>query len=185
MSHLPLRPNVCLFIQNNDKFLFLGERVETPGHWQLPQGGVKQQQTVQEAAIEEAFEELGARRDLFKIVGMLEYTHSYEWERIPPQYQKVYRGQHQNFMVLQFLGQDTDIQVDWCSLGIQQNTATEDSEILKTGSDQKGSSADVEKDYVQEFSDWRWVAPSDLLICCAPLRRKGYKGALEEYLKRF
>lgn len=175
---LPLRPNVCLIIRNRDNRLFLGERVEPLGHWQLPQGGIKSRQTIEEAAIEEAHEELGASRELFGLRGILLYAHSYEWDRVPQHYRGIYRGQHQRFAIIDFLGKDEDIKVDWC-VNRKNETA-----VLELDDDY-GQQCDEKDDFIQEFCRWKWCTIGEVMDNCAPLRRKGYRGAFIEYLEKF
>jgi len=122
---LPLRPNVCLLIMNREQQLFLGERAGCPGIWQLPQGGAKKKHSLAENALREAHEELGIDRDALRVLGQFAATHEYEFE-VPPAYAVGrWRGQSQNFWLLEFLGSDSDIQLDrfqaefmnwrWCS----------------------------------------------------------------------
>jgi putative (di)nucleoside polyphosphate hydrolase len=155
---LPLRPNVCLMILNKDNQLLIGERLGEPGEWQLPQGGIKDGQSVQEAAFEEAFEELGVEPELFLLERILHYRNNYEWKSIPACYEGVYRGQSQQFAVLRFLGEDSDIQLDRC-LTIPEL---------------------VERGCVQEFAHWKWIEVRDMTANVMGVRVPGYLGALEE-----
>lgn len=172
-TQLPLRPNVCLIIRNSDRRLFLGERVKPQGHWQMPQGGIKPTQSIEEAAVEEAYEELGAPRELFRLRGVLQYAHSYVWDRVPHNYQGIFSGQHQRFAVLDFLGTDSDIKVDWC---VKDSGA---------GTDQGSASKSDDEGFCQEFSRWKWCTLQEVMDTCAPMRRKGYRGAFMEYVDKF
>lgn len=112
MTILPLRPNVCLLIRNSENLLFLGERAGHPGHWQFPQGGVEEEMTLEENALSEAHEELGADPSLFRVVTRLNATYEYEWDD-PPRYGKEkWRGQKQTFWIMDFLGKDSDIDLE-------------------------------------------------------------------------
>lgn len=176
-TQLPLRPNVCLIIRNSDRRMFLGERVQPQGHWQLPQGGIKPTQSIEQAAIEEAYEELGVPRELFRLRGVLLYAHSYHWDRVPQHYQGIFRGQHQRFAVIDFLGTDRDIKVDWCV-----NKSEPQVELPDPGAASK--SVD-EEEFCQEFSRWKWCTIQEVMDSCAPMRRRGYRGAFMEYVDKF
>ena len=67
MLELPLRPNVCMLLHNQDSDLFLGERYGEAGVWQLPQGGVEAEYSVEENVLRELEEEIGVGRDLLEI----------------------------------------------------------------------------------------------------------------------
>ena len=108
-TELPYRPNVCMFVVNSERKIFLGERLGEPGVWQLPQGGAEPHLTLEENVYKELEEELGAPRDLFLIVQKFQATHTYDF-RNPPQYAKgVWRGQAQTFWLVSFKGKDVDI----------------------------------------------------------------------------
>lgn len=111
-NDLPLRPNVCMLVHNASFQLFLGERLGEPGVWQFPQGGAVKRLSLEENVIKELNEELGADKELFKIVTKLEATHAYRWEQ-PPKYAiGKWSGQSQTFWVVKFLGEDCDIELD-------------------------------------------------------------------------
>ena len=177
---LPLRPNVCLLIRNSERRLFLGERIEPPGHWQLPQGGIKSTQSIEVAAIEEAYEELGVPRELFRLRGVLLYAHSYEWDRVPQHYKGVFRGQYQKFAVIDFLGIDNDIKVDWCV-----NRPIDSEKLSAEISSDQGDQLKSEEDFCQEFNRWKWCTIQEVMDSCSPLRRRGYRGAFMEYMEKF
>ena len=109
---LPLRPNVCLLIFDRNKRLFLGERAKEAGHWQFPQGGVEDDADLAENALREAEEELGADRELFGNPIQLNCTFEYEWDEAPAHFKGQFRGQAQTFWAMEFLGQDSDIELD-------------------------------------------------------------------------
>lgn len=51
---LPYRPCVGVVLMNADGHVFVGERIDTPGAWQMPQGGVDAGETPQEAGVPRA-----------------------------------------------------------------------------------------------------------------------------------
>lgn len=126
MTQLPLRPNVCMLVFNQEYKLFLGERHGEPGIWQFPQGGAEPEHSPEENVYRELEEELGIQRKFLKIEQKLDSTHQYEF-RTPPSYAKgKWRGQDQTFWLVRFTGQDVDINLDtaepefmawkWCDI---------------------------------------------------------------------
>ncbi len=104
----------------------MGERALQPDVWQLPQGGIEQDCSLEENALREASEELGAPKALFKIITKLNATNQYEFDIVPKFLKGKFRGQDQSFCVLRFLGDDQNINLNlhhpefkrfkWCSL---------------------------------------------------------------------
>lgn len=122
---LPLRPNVCILLYNSAYDLFIGERRDTPGIWQFPQGGVEAEFSLEENVLRELEEETGAARNLFSVTMKLAATHQYEFQQVPEYAKGKWRGQSQTFWLVRFLGEDSDFRLDrfepeftnfcWCS----------------------------------------------------------------------
>ena len=125
-KQLPLRPNVCMLVFNQDNRLFLGERATEPGVWQFPQGGVDSGDTQEETVSKELYEELGAPIDCFHIVSKLNAVHNYEFGNIPDYAVGKWRGQAQTFWLVKFIGNDSQFNLThhvqefmswrWCSV---------------------------------------------------------------------
>jgi len=109
---LPLRQNVCMLVYNSQYRLFLGERHGETGLWQLPQGGVEEEESLEENVLRELEEELGAEREKFQIVRQLESKHEYDWDKAPDYAKDKWRGQSQTFWVVKFRGLDSDINLE-------------------------------------------------------------------------
>jgi putative (di)nucleoside polyphosphate hydrolase len=66
----PFRENVAALVLREDTgSLLLGERVDTPGYWQWPQGGVEPGEDLGQALARELWEEIGLRD--FTVLGRL------------------------------------------------------------------------------------------------------------------
>ncbi len=59
MPDLPYRANVGVVVFNAEGLTLVGERMDTPGAWQYPQGGVDEGEDFEAAAVRELFEETG------------------------------------------------------------------------------------------------------------------------------
>ncbi|MSU92262.1 RNA pyrophosphohydrolase [Rhodobacteraceae bacterium 2CG4] len=77
MSELPYRPCVGVALCNADGLLFAGERIDTPGAWQMPQGGIDAGEQPLQAALREMEEEISvpasAVRNLAKTADWITY----------------------------------------------------------------------------------------------------------------
>ncbi|NBW41071.1 NUDIX domain-containing protein [bacterium] len=104
-----LRPNVCILLLNREGKLFLGERVDEFNHWQFPQGGVEAGDSPEEAVIRELREELGIGAENLRIIHRLNSTYSYEWDQSRWYGESEFSGQSQTFWLVEFLGEDSDI----------------------------------------------------------------------------
>lgn len=108
---LPYRLGVGMMLLNREGKVFLGQRVDTPGAWQMPQGGLDPGEDPGVAALRELAEEIGTDKAeiLAQSRGWLEYD-------LPPElvgrmWQGRYRGQRQKWFALNFTGTDADIRL--------------------------------------------------------------------------
>ena len=111
-EQLPYRENVCMLVINQAGELFVGERSNEPGHWQFPQGGVEEGATLEENVLRELEEEIGVSRDKLKILKRLNATHQYDFRNPPAYAVGKYRGQTQTFWLVQFLGIESDLNLN-------------------------------------------------------------------------
>jgi putative (di)nucleoside polyphosphate hydrolase len=91
--------------------VFVAERIDTPGAWQMPQGGIDKGETPRAAALRELHEETGT--DAARVVGVTRAWLRYD---LPADLQnKVwkgkYRGQEQKWFLMLFTGRDEDIDI--------------------------------------------------------------------------
>lgn len=112
MNELGYRPNICLIIINKNRDILLGERVDEDNHWQLPQGGVEENDSLEETVFREAKEELGINRNNLKILKQLKAINIYDWNDPPEFAIGKWKGQSQRFFLVEFLGSDKDIILD-------------------------------------------------------------------------
>ncbi len=112
MTNLPYRPCVGIALFNNEGKVFVGERIDTPEAWQMPQGGIDEGEDIEAAALRELKEEIGTNNaTLLKI-----HDQKIRYD-LPPELQKrlwngQYAGQEQTWVAMRFDGQDSDIVLD-------------------------------------------------------------------------
>ena len=106
------RPCVGITLFNSKNEVFVGERIDTPGAWQMPQGGIDPNEDLLDAAKRELKEEIGTdNAELIKI-----YNSPIRYELPGDLANKLwdgrYAGQEQIWIAYRFTGQDNDIQLD-------------------------------------------------------------------------
>ncbi|MCB9973441.1 MAG: RNA pyrophosphohydrolase [Rhodospirillales bacterium] len=111
-SVLPYRPCVGLVLFNKDGKVFVGERLDSPGGWQLPQGGIELGENIEHAALRELSEEVGTTSAT--ILEIMDHTIRYD---LPEGLRSTlwggqYRGQEQYWIALQFTGKDSEIDLE-------------------------------------------------------------------------
>lgn len=109
---LAYRQCVGIALFNKQGQVFVGERVDTPNAWQMPQGGMDNGETVKQTAIRELAEEVGT--DKAKIIKVSNRKVSYDF---PDNLAKSfwngkYRGQEQTWVAARFTGANSDINLN-------------------------------------------------------------------------
>lgn len=111
---LPYRPCVGVMLVNGEGHVFAGERIDTPGAWQMPQGGIDKGESPRDAALRELVEETGVTPDLVTVE-----AESDDWVRydlpghlLGKVWKGRYRGQEQKWLLLRYHGADADIRID-------------------------------------------------------------------------
>jgi putative (di)nucleoside polyphosphate hydrolase len=106
------RPGVGLMLFDPRGHVFVAQRKDAAGAWQMPQGGIDAGESPRAAALRELAEETGVMRA--DIVAETEDWLAYD---LPEELRKKvwggrYKGQRQKWFALRHLGTDSDIDLD-------------------------------------------------------------------------
>ena len=112
LNKLPYRQGVGIMLANKEKKIFVGKRIDNRAAWQMPQGGVDQDENIVDAAKRELKEETGVSS--IKIIKKSDKIYTYDL----PDYllgkiwKGRFKGQEQTWFLAQFLGEDDEINLD-------------------------------------------------------------------------
>jgi putative (di)nucleoside polyphosphate hydrolase len=112
-NDLPYRPCVGVVLANSEGLVFTGERIDTPGAWQMPQGGIDAGESPRHAALRELEEETGVSADQVTV----EAEHP-DWvlydlpdHLLGKVWKGRYRGQTQKWFLLRLNAPDSAIDI--------------------------------------------------------------------------
>lgn len=152
-SALPYRPCVGVMLVNAQGLVFVGKRIDNRegDAWQMPQGGIDDDEDLRAAALRELLEETGVREDHATILAQTREELLYDLpdELIGKLWGGRFRGQRQHWLLMRFTGQDSDI--------------------------------DLAAHDPAEFCEWRWIEPALLPDVIVPFKRRVYRAVLDEF----
>jgi putative (di)nucleoside polyphosphate hydrolase len=157
---LPYRPCVGMCVINREGLVFIGRRADGPEHvdethvWQMPQGGVDEDEDPYKAALRELYEETNIKS--VKKLGEIKEWLVYDIPReiVGQAWGGKYRGQKQKWYAFRFTGDDSEIDIH--------HPAGE---------------------HKPEFIDWRWEPMKNLPDLVVPFKRKIYERVVKEFSK--
>ena len=155
---LPYRPCAGIMVINRAGLVFIGRRSSGPEHvddvhvWQMPQGGIDDNEEPYKAALRELYEETSIRS--VEKLGEVGDWLTYDIPRdIAGQVWKgKYRGQKQKWYALRFTGRDSEINIETPGDG-----------------------------HKPEFIAWRWERIENLPALIIPFKRKIYERVVAEF----
>jgi putative (di)nucleoside polyphosphate hydrolase len=158
LKSLPYRPCAGMAVFNRVGLVFIGRRTEGPEHidakhaWQMPQGGIDDDEDHYEAALRELYEETNIRsvRKLGEISKWL--TYDLPRELAKKAWGGRYRGQKQKWYAFRFVGNESEIDIAHPAGG-----------------------------HKPEFVDWRWAEMRELPDLVVGFKRKTYERVVKEF----
>ena len=112
-NKLPLRTGVGIILLNNENKVFVGKRIDNQkgNYWQMPQGGINENENFLDAAKRELEEETGVKS--VKIIKELNGWLTYDLPEnlLGKIWKGRYRGQKQKWFIMRFLGEKKEINI--------------------------------------------------------------------------
>ena len=113
-NKLPLRTGVGIVLLNNENKIFVGKRIDSEegDYWQLPQGGVNENENFLDAAKRELEEETSIKS--VRLIKEIENWLTYELPKdlLGKIWKGKYRGQKQKWFIMKFLGKSNEININ-------------------------------------------------------------------------
>ena len=106
MSQFRYRPNIAAIVQRHDEKILIGERLDVPGAWQFPQGGVKKSETAEQALARELKEEISLEPGAYRVI---DSNGPYRYLFAKGRTKEGYSGQEQTYFLAELLGPETNI----------------------------------------------------------------------------
>ncbi len=110
---LPMRTGVGIILLNSENKIFVGKRKDNPGDkWQMPQGGVENDENFLTAMRRELYEETSIKN--IKIIKEINQVYEYELPKrlIGIIWKGKFRGQKQKWFITKFLGNENEINLN-------------------------------------------------------------------------
>ena len=110
---LPMRTGVGIILLNNENKIFVGKRKDNPGNkWQMPQGGVDNNEDFLTAMRRELHEETSIKN--IKIIKEINQLYEYELpeDLIGIIWKGKFRGQKQKWFITKFIGKESEIDLN-------------------------------------------------------------------------
>ena len=157
---MPYRPCAGLTVFNPDGLVFIGRRSSGPEHiddthvWQMPQGGIDEDEKPYKAALRELYEETNI--ESVERLGEIDDWLYYDIPRdiVGAAWKGKYRGQKQKWYALRFTGDESEI------------------DIVNPGGG-----------HDPEFIAWRWEKLENLPDLVVPFKRKTYEQIVKAFAK--
>jgi putative (di)nucleoside polyphosphate hydrolase len=118
-ANLAYRPCVGIMVLNAAEQVWIGRRHDAPGEpegpgawWQMPQGGIDEQEEPAKAALRELEEETGIRSVAIIAESPVWYTYDLPERLRPRAWGGRYRGQKQKWFVMRFTGPESEVMLE-------------------------------------------------------------------------
>ncbi|UWQ18211.1 RNA pyrophosphohydrolase [Jannaschia sp. M317] len=124
IAKLPYRPCAGVCLTNPAGLIWVGERLDRPGAWQMPQGGIDKGEPPEAAAYRELTEETGLPASAVTLLDRIDDPLPYDLppDIVPKMWKGRYRGQTQHWYRMRYDGPDDAVDLDhhvrefsrWC-----------------------------------------------------------------------
>ena len=111
-QHLPLRIGVGIVVLNKNNKIFVAKRIDNPkDFWQMPQGGVDQNESYLDAAYRELYEETNIKE--IELIKEVEEFTTYELPNhlLGIIWKGKFKGQKQKWFIMRFVGNEDEINI--------------------------------------------------------------------------
>ncbi|KAL7090851.1 hypothetical protein ACP275_12G068000 [Erythranthe tilingii] len=159
MEGLPsgYRPNVGVCLINDDNMVFVASRLNVPGAWQMPQGGIEEGEEPKSAAIRELREETGVVSA--EIIDEVSEWLTYDFPpAVKAKVNRLWRGdwhgQAQKWFLMRLTADESEI-----------NLATGEADA--------------------EFSEWKWATPEQVIEQAVDYKRPTYEEVMKKFRPYF
>ena len=111
-QHLPLRIGVGIVVLNKNNKIFVAKRIDNPkDFWQMPQGGVDQNESYLDAAYRELYEETN-----IKEIELIKEVEEFTTYVLPDHllgiiWKGKFKGQKQKWFIMRFVGNEDEINI--------------------------------------------------------------------------
>jgi len=114
LTDLPYRPCVGIMLLNKDGLIWTGERTDTAGAWQMPQGGMDAGETIEVAGLRELEEEISVTADQITILARTKdwVTYDLPGHLLGTAWRGKYRGQKQHWFLCRLEAGDSAIDIN-------------------------------------------------------------------------
>ena len=112
-NQLPLRIGVGIALLNNQNKVFVGKRIDNANNfWQMPQGGVNENETFEIAAKRELEEETGIKN--VKLIKEVDnwLVYNLPYNLLGKIWEGKYSGQKQKWFIMKFVGDEKEININ-------------------------------------------------------------------------
>ncbi len=113
LQKLPLRKGVGVVLLNNENKVFVAKRIDNPKNfWQMPQGGVDENENYYEAALRELKEETSI--ESIKLIKEIDKKLTYILPKhlIGIIWKGRFKGQTQKWFIMKFIGNESEININ-------------------------------------------------------------------------
>ncbi|XP_057472171.1 nudix hydrolase 26, chloroplastic [Actinidia eriantha] len=151
------RRNVGICLINPSKKIFTASRLDIPDSWQMPQGGIDENEDPRDAVIRELREETGVTSA--EVIAEVPYWLTYDFppdvrEKLKHQWGSDWKGQAQKWFLLIFNGKEEEIN------------------LLGDGTEKP------------EFGEWSWMSPEQVVDHAVDFKKPVYKEVLTAFFPR-